>query len=361
MKNIENFKIQEKQHIFMKTFFISVFLLLTIHFLLVSNYLFSFKFVPQKVMFNETEIFNVEESKYLNPFTDALLPIKNYQVNRILNNKRKINTLLLGDSSLGYGIDISTFNQITKLESAKLALNGSAGFEGALGMLLEANRKHDIKNVILFFRTAQFIKHFEMRSFIVGVVKSQNDLGFILSSYPSIINKFIENMFSTEISLKSLNMLLTKVEEKIDVSFQGDYFPLFDEKFFKDKKIPKSNAIFKTWSKKSIDDDLFYTLEAIKNICIKNDINCIYSHGPMLDLDCANQEKINSDYLDYLNEKIISIGFLLHSESPVCLPKKYFTERLLPGLFVDIINEEHKVKTTKIYASDINKFIYQND
>ncbi len=364
MSNIENSKLKKNHRIFMITFITIVLLCLFSQFLLVSNYIFSIKFVPEKIMYNNIVVFNSEENKYLNPFTRALLPIKNHQKKRLRSYRGDIDTVLLGDSSLGYGIDTPTFSKITNSNTIKLALSGAAGIEGALGMLLEVNKKHNVKNVVLVFRTAQFIKHFYVRSFVLGVVKSQSNFSSTLRSHPFIVNEFIKTMFSTEISMKSLKMILSKKNKNrsdANLSFEGEYYPLLDRDVFLKRNIPIIDTEFKTWHRESIDNYLFYTLESIQKICKKNNINCIYSHGPMLELDCKKQEMLNPDYLSYINEKIIDIGFALQNKAPFCFPKKYFTDKLIPGLFVNIVNEKHKKDVTKKYSTDIKRLLIYND
>ena len=62
--------------------------------------------------------------------------IADYQIQKIDDKEfDEIDTIFVGDSSLGNAIDKKLFNSISKLRSENLSLTGSYGIAGSLGMI----------------------------------------------------------------------------------------------------------------------------------------------------------------------------------------------------------------------------------
>ena len=77
--------------------------------------------------------------------------IKNYQINKVnQNNFSSTNILFVGDSSCGNAINAEYFTKLSHQKTSNLALTGSWGILGSLGMIKKAKNKNIIiKNIII--------------------------------------------------------------------------------------------------------------------------------------------------------------------------------------------------------------------
>ena len=179
-------------------------------------------------------------------------------------------TILLGDSSLGNGINNQIFSEELGLNSLNLALNEIYGFAGMYNLLKLSHKKNEknLKNVILFHSFFFLLDDHENYSHFL----TSNNIEDILNSN----NKFshLKNYFAFFFK----NLLANKFYEKED-------YTLFLKKNIKSDYIKQSeNKKFienvKNIKEVNLRNKLHY-LELIVQFCKKKNINLVIVYGPI--------------------------------------------------------------------------------
>lgn len=218
----------------------------------------------------------------------------NYQLKKINKNNQ---TIFLGDSSLGHGINSKLWSELSNKSSSNIALTGNFSFGGA-NIILEKilKKRKKIETVIIInnvYAWQENIKH---------------------SGY-----EYIEKQ--SNVILKYLNYLDKNIFEikKFYFSFffdenLGNYSELITNDFMKfgDKISKDANYTF--------DIDLFnknksFYLKKIIDLCSEYQIECIYFHGPIYNTACTDK---NFEFFKRINDQLLDMN-IIFDPSIICL------------------------------------------
>lgn len=179
-----------------------------------------------------------------------------------LKSNLKIETLFIGDSSLGNAIDAEEFSKLSGQKCVNLALTGLYGYVGSYNLLVKAHKyNRELKNVIV-------IQTIDMQTRNVsyeGLVRTFNS--FDQLSTPGFMGKLktIKAAFSY---VSSLSLFYNSARELHD-----DYI----------KQGPKKDLshTIKGLQVNQIKKEKNRYLKKMKDFCDLNNINMIYVHGPI--------------------------------------------------------------------------------
>lgn len=242
----------------------------------------------------------------------AISQITKYQEQKIKNlSPGVIDTVFLGDSSLGNALDTKLFDQQLGTKSINLALTGGHGQAGALVLLRElAKTQPKIKNVILFFA-------------VDGMAWGINPIGrFYMSAIPiepalPIIDQLI--LLFTYIQRltdgkEALRYLWKIIIGKTHISLPSSIY--INDYIISNSKINVNSENVKNYKMPtSVTPESTLYLKEIGHLCKKNNWQCIYTQGPIL----ANILTGNKDQEQFLESSIVEIrsaGFHLANERP---------------------------------------------
>jgi hypothetical protein len=222
-----------------------------------------------------------------------------------------LDTIFVGDSSLGNAVDANYFNQISGAHSVNLALTGSFAYAGALVMLQEAAKSQPIKNVVLYFT--------------IDALGRGNDQGYFFAG-GSLFKALLDPAFSwrDKLELFSLyaNRLLDMRTAALYISEPGSASipPSFyrDDYLMSDTRISlASDLVTKFRMPETIERQALPFLRSIAEMCRKRRWNCLYVHGTILARLVLTGEA--RSFTRKGNQLIREAGFHLVNDGPILL------------------------------------------
>jgi len=225
-----------------------------------------------------------------------------YQVKK-LNAQSEINTIFIGDSSLGNAINVNLFNKKSGLKSINLALTGLYGYSGSYNMIKRSTNKYSIKNIILVYSLDMMTRSVAYDGYLYSM---NNFLDFIE----------LNNNEKLSLLKTSINILF---------SFKNMQRVIWSYLFNKNRRYAIENDYIKQGLpieiKNNLLDPLRLTInhekiiffEKIINICNQKHINLFYLHGPHI--NNIDQQSIID--IKNLNKFLQSTGIHLIEDVPL--------------------------------------------
>lgn len=218
----------------------------------------------------------------------------NLQIEKIKNNE--FETIILGDSTGGNGIDAEYYTYLSNSKTANLSLTG--GLSEAALAILEKTKKDKLKNVII------------VSDLDIWMRSPRSGYKFFLTEYENY-NNFFYHYY------KNLNLL--------DIS---RITRMFIEKYFLNKEII---SVYKDYIKQQniiAEDKKYYLyksklnykkfkfLAEIFEYCKDQNLNCVHANGPIINSFCKN-----SNFNVYLREvyKQFDLININYNENVFCL------------------------------------------
>lgn len=263
-----------------------------------------------------------------------------YQLHK-LENAKDVDTIFLGDSSLGNAINAELWEDLSGRKSLNLALTGAYGYEGAYIMLLNAISKNKIpKNVILFFEPQQMLGNISYISFL----KSPQNFEQQIPLHQKILLYWKMNM-NPESLREKLNTLLTvKKDKNRKINFANDYMA-------QNHSTRSTKRFYDLREEKTANDlnpEKFKYLKKINDLCKDHNIRCSYIHGPIIKKTC--KKLIEFTKAGEIHIKKTGIDFIENNF--------YCTPNIDMGDTATHLHPQVKDKYTKKYFEIISSKIY---
>jgi len=257
-----------------------------------------------------------------------------YQVDKIQSTK-PLNTVFLGDSSLGNSINCDSFSVYTVISCVNLALSGVYGYEGTYNMLKKTLKYHpEVKNIVLMHSIDMMTRSVSIKGYAYSMssITDFNELN--LKEKAKTVMAFLQikdNIFSISNSI----FLGKKIDSEV---LHDGYIKQVAKVDFTDKE--------ETFTISQIKNDKIKFLKKIVDLCKKQNINLIYLHGPIYN----KTAELSTGYLTEVNNKIKETGVTL-------------VDTIISGTNNDFGDEpdhvipEKKYFYTKIYADILNSLL----
>lgn len=272
---------------------------------------------------------------YRNVWLDyAFARLFNFQLEKIRQAQgRDVDTVFVGDSSLGNAIDVRVWESLSGKKAINLALTGSYGYGGPYNMARRALAVHPKRIVIM--------------QTIDIPTRSEPDYGFI-NTYPGWfpvgeglpLSSWFGGYLKREVVASGLKHLLA--HNSAPSAAEGNEFPA---DYVPQKELLKPARIAEEGSQRLraelTDNSALRYLEKLALLCREFGVECVYVHGPLVDLSC----RTNADYILRLNEAIRRTGLRLAGERPLCLPEEQV------GDSIDHVAQAGKSAATRYYFS----------
>lgn len=241
---------------------------------------------------------------------------------------RDVDTLLVGDSSLGNGIDAQVFSEKTGTHAMNLALTASYSYAGAYNMVKKTDGA-PIKNIVVVCTLDTLIRPVSYSGYLL-TMSGQSDLRDLSpKERPALVGAFYEMILSSgnfKATLKSLFGL-----NKHGFEIESDYIkqgkPMDPSKL---KPLPKARII----------TDKVRFLVALRDYCKPRNIHLVVAHGPIY----KGIGESSPDYIQEVNRILSETGIEL-------VPDVLMIERDQLGDSADHVAPPFKTRFTERYAA----------
>lgn len=249
-----------------------------------------------------------------------------YQVAK-LHGGPPIDILLVGDSSLGNGIDARQWSAEDGIDVVNVALTGAYGYAGSLQMLRRAAENRGVRNAVIVQTPDMMTRPISYE----GALFSAVDLG-VIAEMP--VTELLPWLMSKELLLSLRERLRHQNTEIFDLLAATDYIP-------QGKPLTAKASWMKPWKPLADDNGKTFYLEKIADYCSKSGIRCFYAHGPIVAGRCSDA----GGYYASVNRLIRATGIDLLNDSPPCIP----TDKV--GDSIDHVVPAERSRFTEIYRA----------
>lgn len=213
-----------------------------------------------------------------------------YQKEKILSTQ-EIDTVFLGDSSLGNSINSEYFKTLSGLKSINLALTGMYGYAGSYNLLKAVTKKRKIKNVILM-NTIDMMNRKTAYDGYIYTMETVDDLIELPFNKKMVVLRTLIQIFLSKDNISNF----------IEYYIMGNkHRNTIDNDYIKQNTSLKISHFKPIKITNNITADKLFFLKKIKDFCDDNTINLIYVHGPIYKTVGENSKS----YINYINRMII--------------------------------------------------------
>ncbi|WMW63989.1 hypothetical protein [Nitratidesulfovibrio liaohensis] len=283
-------------------------------------------------------------SKFIQKKASYYGSLEKYQFSK-LSEKKNVDTIFVGDSSLGNAIDVKEFDAITGTHSINLALTGIYGYAGTYNLIKRALRINPIKNVFIIHTLDIMKRPVDYRAFLLTAEKFYDD------RIPFNIQKNIAIALATEaLDRKSVGGAFfprtTGGNDKQKYVIANDYHP---------QEAPlshrySSNHFDNDTISPTINAEQMAFLNLIGGLCHQQKITCVYAFGPILNKIHSNSDQMVKNS----TAAIAAAGIPLADNTPYLLD---FSEL---GDSTDHVDPSRKTHVTRYYANILKRYITQH-
>ncbi|MBN1794138.1 MAG: hypothetical protein JW844_04155 [Candidatus Omnitrophica bacterium] len=257
-----------------------------------------------------------------------------YQLEK-LGTVNGVETVLVGDSSLGNAIDAELFSRLTSTKTVNLALTGIHGYAGSFNMIKKALRAYPVKNVVIVQSIDMIMRPVAYDGYLY-TIDSPADIEDLDRYEKGRLLAAFYNAVLSPVNLKAIYRHYRKTAPGGDI-IENDF-------------VKQAGKIDIHRSVKPIEyvanKDKLRFLAKIVALCRKNNINLLYVHGPIWEPISVSSE----DYREKIDDAIASTGIKLLTDRIVITDEDV-------GDSEDHVIPSAKAKYTALYAGLIKGFL----
>ena len=244
------------------------------------------------------------------PRLGQLLRYQEQKIARLTPNS--IDTVFIGDSSLGNGIDAREFDIALGGRSVSLALTGNFGFGGGLALLTQVGERQPIRNVILFYSIDAMATgaapegyFFASPRLFVEGLSWRDGIGLVRAYASMLLNGHSALILARKL-MHGDGLAQPELPEDL---YANDYV-------ISRAQIDLAGLSYEV--PRSVNPGSTIYLSAIARLCAVRGWNCVYAHGPVLarSLDASVHA---GAYLAEAQRVIGALGLQVVTASPVTL------------------------------------------
>lgn len=220
-----------------------------------------------------------------------------------------IDTVFIGDSSLGNAIDAKLFDRLSNTRSVNLALTGSFAYAGGLVMLKKVAEKQPIRNVVLFYAIDAIARGNNEGYFFAG--GSPFDVNLTVRDRLGLFSRYSKRLLDARTAAAFLPKLGIE-KDPIPAQFYRDDYLVSDSKIRLDSELVRD---FKMPGE--VEREAIAFLNAIADLCREKRWNCLYVHGTMLARLAASEK--TQVFVQLANRYIGRAGLHLVNANPLLI------------------------------------------
>jgi hypothetical protein len=242
-----------------------------------------------------------------------------FQESKIAALPSDVETVILGDSSIGYGLDAKIFSELSHQKTVNLALTGfNYGIGGAYVLLTEVLSHARPRNVVIALSAQTLsvamwkIKWRPIRGFIQAA-RRHPQLLFTVNPEVSwqVTKELGVELFDKQLFLEGLEYLQGARPTFQDDFVRYDYYPPGNDVV----QMPKDST-YALEGEPPVDYDVFFA--KIARLCKANGMNCVFMFGPLM------QKVVEHSPMTFANEtsRIERAGIKVIRQSPIRIPEQ---------------------------------------
>ena len=223
-----------------------------------------------------------------------------------LRREGAVDTIFVGDSSLGNAIDASYWSDLSGNSTLNLALAGSFGYPGYYNVLRQAVAAHSPRLVIIMATAETMQRSVSYRGYLITTTLTD-----ALDVVPPMT--FVETYANGETAWRVLRRVAQRLTGSLKSRIHADYIA---QRTRLTDPISSARLAGDTLNVDRIQSDQLQFLRAISELCSAQNLICVYAHGPILDIYC----KTSQVYLSETSRLIESTELVVVDGTPVCVP-----------------------------------------
>ena len=253
------------------------------------------------------------------PYNEVL----EYQL-RKLDRLEGIDTVFLGDSSLGNAIDTRVFDRLTGSRSASLALTGLYGYAGSYNMLRRALARWPLRRVIVVHTVGTLSSGPSWRGYLFTtpvpgeLFRLLGDASLRPGQRLSLAGTFLREVFDW----RALGYPLRSLAAGLGLSLEHTRHTFVQDYVRQGTPLPRRMAAG-SWSPGKpyrLDPDKAWFLHRIADLCRRHRLDCYYAHGPIAAGLAMEIRRRSPGYLRETEALLRSAGFLVLTPEPPAIP-----------------------------------------
>lgn len=239
-----------------------------------------------------------------------------YQEFKMATASPNVETVFLGDSSLGYALDAKAFSKLDGKLTLNLALTGwNYGFPAAYSLLVELLKKVRPKNVVISLTPQDFIESIAALDDLPlrGFIQASRQNPHILFSISPLISWRVSALifkyaFDKRYLLDGIRYASGQTEPIAPYFEKFDYLPPINEAI--NVNLPPD-----VWTLPVTHDyDAFF--QKMAELCHQENLNCLYLHSTLFK---KTAEK-NRAFIEELGNRIERAGIRVPYKMPIEIP-----------------------------------------
>lgn len=239
----------------------------------------------------------------------------NHQLDKLKKAAPDVETVFVGDSSLGNAISVEEWERNGQGKAVNLALMGHFGFSGMYHMSKRALDHYKPKNLVIMQNVllATYGLNYEIFG-DVSVAQSPLDTEHSVAQMMKAWFSAYMNIKIIRTNVKRIYRFYMKKPDKKVRHIVNDYTDQVSR--YDPVEITGNIEKLSDFTREKILFSRFVYLEKLKTLCDENQVNCIVAHGPIFEPMC---QKIGT-YMGIINKEYTRHGLVLASKMPVCFP-----------------------------------------
>lgn len=213
-----------------------------------------------------------------------------------------LDTVMLGDSSLGAAIDEAAWEQATGREALNLALNGSYGIEGTYNMLRQVLMQGRPRTVLIM----QTVDALGRNPSTLGELYSS--IGLDTGLFAGVVNAVRVYFNQTMVTTAALGLWdrIAGIEPEEEATP-----PLMTPEAI------AASVDLKDYRDAAVTPQKVEWLQRIAGLCREQGLQCLYMHGPVYEGICTKRQA----YIDDVTRGVEAAGLPLVPGTPICMPE----------------------------------------
>jgi hypothetical protein len=249
---------------------------------------------------------------------NAMCALAHYRQRQIRTASPPVDTMFVGDSTLGFALDDHRFSELKRGQTINLGTAGFVfGLPSAYSLIEQAVERFHPKNIVIMLTPHTFALSIKelgdapIKGFVLAS-GGHHALLFSVNGEISwlVLKQLARLAFDSDSFSHGLQILTLQQAYSTDCAKCVDYFSVLP------RDVIDAARVSQSWTHPTHDYEPF--LRKISATCKSEAINCIYVHGTLLAKLCDQ----SAPYIAEITKMVHDAGIQVAQPSPICVPPR---------------------------------------